>query len=167
MTVDLGNLSSGAAGALLVALLTVVYTEIREARGGVRETAGLARLLFDEIERNEEAVHVGPSPAEPAQEFRELLLAQNTKVPAVDVWLETRLRLAQGLEPEDFETVVDYYQILHGLAMDLEQSKDPYGATAARPIPREAPSWQERTEDVKKCLRRYASPGWRKEHLGF
>jgi hypothetical protein len=44
--IGLDDLFSGLVGALAVALFTTVYTEIREARQGVRERAGLTRLLI-------------------------------------------------------------------------------------------------------------------------
>ncbi len=165
MSVDIWNLWSGAAGAVLVALFTVVYTEVREARGAVRELAGLARLLADEVERNEETVRISP-PAAGDERSKELLTTLSTKPPVIDVWLETRVRLAQGLEREDFDSIADYYQTLQWLAMGL-QILGPHAPMSARPISHKAASWQEQTADVKERLRRYASPGWRKEHLGF
>ncbi len=56
MSLGLDNLWSGAAGAVLVALFTVGYTEIRERRQQVRERMGYARLLDTEIEANGRAL---------------------------------------------------------------------------------------------------------------
>ena len=45
-------LPSGLEGAVLVALITMFYTKIRESRRNVAESAGLAKLLTHEVQRN-------------------------------------------------------------------------------------------------------------------
>jgi hypothetical protein len=49
MSLGVDDLLSGAVSALLVALLTVAYTEVRESRRRTEGAAGLARLLLYEV----------------------------------------------------------------------------------------------------------------------
>ena len=133
---------SGAAGAFLVAVFTIFYTEIREARGGVRETAGLARLLIDEVERNEEIIQVLPPSAENIDRFREILSASSMDIPGFGAWVETRVRLAQGLEHGDFEAVADYYQFVTWMAIRLQADRhSPKSISRSKPIPKSDVSW--------------------------
>ncbi len=68
-TVSLGvdDLLSGAVGALLVALITVAYTEVRESRTRTEGVAGLARLLLNEVSGNNEGELTKPELAPEAR----------------------------------------------------------------------------------------------------
>jgi hypothetical protein len=163
--VGLDDLLGGLVGALLAVFFTTVLTEIREARQRVRESAGLARLLIHEVERNEDAVEIHPPP-EPGE--REVVMSYRRNIPAVDGWLESRGRLAQLIDREDFGVIADYYEVLRSLRDVLE----PYPVHSPDlktdwEFPGNEPGWAQPTEDVKRRLTNYAYPGWRKNFIGF
>jgi hypothetical protein len=150
----LNVLLSGAAGAVFVAIITIAYTEFREARQAVREHTALARLLSAEVERNEGLVEIAPTPTEATQEV--LKVASGTALPTVDAWIQTRVRLSQ-IEQRDYNTIHDYYEVVRSFAT-------PSGATVPHRVGRDEPGWKERTSDVKERLARYAEPNriWRR-----
>jgi len=146
---------SGAAGAFFVALVTIAYTEFRDARQAVRERTAFARLLSAEVERNDDLVEISPPPSTEAT--REILkVVSSTALPTVDAWIETRVRFSHQIELQDFKAIDDYYEIVRSFA-------SPSGATVPYRVRGDEPSWKERTSDVKERLARYAEPNriWR------
>jgi hypothetical protein len=144
----LDDLLGGLVGAVLVFLFTVVYTEIWERRQGVKESAGLARLLLHEVERNEDAVEIRTGGA---------VRSYARNLPTVDSWLEARMRLAQLIKRKDFEVIADYYQVLQTLRRPLEPYA-PHNPNLNMTVefPSDERGWEERTADVKSRLQRYA-----------
>jgi hypothetical protein len=153
----LNVLLSGAAGAIFVAIITIAYTEFREARQAVRECTALARLLSDEVERNEGLIEVTrPPPADTAGNIREILkVFSTTELPTADAWIQTRVRLSH-IERQDFKAIADYYEVVRSF-------ESPSGATRSYRVRGDERGWKDRTSDVKERLARYAEPNriWR------
>jgi hypothetical protein len=113
------NLVSGLVGALLVFLLTTVYTEVREARQRARERSGLARLLETELQRQSDVL----MPEEMSEVRREIAQGGLTQ----DVWLECRVRMAQLVDRGTFYGLEIYYREVDQLtrvATDLEAPEE-------------------------------------------
>jgi hypothetical protein len=151
---DPNLLWSGAAGAILggvvVAAITIGYTEFRENRQRVRERAGLARVIADEVGRNGRLLENSKAPPVEEPEVKEILkVASGTSLPSADAWRESKVRLAQLIDIQDLEAISDYYTIVQSL-------ETPSGATTAIRVRADEPDWQERTDDVNKRLARYA-----------
>jgi hypothetical protein len=160
VSADLNFLWSGAAGAILVAIFTVVYTEFREARQAANERAGLARLLAHEVERNEGAVEVAQGGPEHGEGVKELVRVRtSTNLPSAEAWVEARARLAQLMARHDFAAIADYYAVVQGLG-------SPSGATRPYSVGAVEPGWKERTADVKNRLAKYAELPLPWRHLG-
>jgi hypothetical protein len=106
---------SGAAGAGLVAIFTVVYTEVREARQRGRELRGLARVIRPKMERNSDAIdtlkHAGLDPATYRDEH-----------PTRDAWYDTRVRLSQLMKDEDFHKLAMFYDDLEMLDVTINNT---------------------------------------------
>lgn len=161
-----------ALGAILGAFASLVFGEWREARQRIWEKAGLARLLLAEVERN------SPDRKKPSVVIKEVVDARGIrhevvetyteKPPMLDAWRETRTRLAQLLESQDFMALADYYQILQTLADNPSPSHvNPGEEKESQVWISEDQSWPERTEDLKKRLQRYADPPRRARLIGF
>jgi hypothetical protein len=160
-------------GALLGALVTFVFSEVRQARQRVSEKSGLARLLLAEIEHN------SPDRASPTVIVgKRIVQAYVAHPPKLEAWKETRVRLAQLLDPEDFVALTNYYQIVQKLTDDatpISVFRKQVGPAKAGPevqvrshrLSPEEPSWNERTEDLQSRLRRYANPPRRLRLIGF
>ena len=117
MSVGLDNLLSGAAGAVFVALITVGYTEIREARQRVRASMGYARLLDAEIEANSRALEVLQEHSNmPWEEYLQLALV---RPPSIEIWTQVRAQLAPLIKPEHLAVLDDYYRRI-GFLLDAK-----------------------------------------------
>ena len=167
MGIGSDNLFSALVGALLALLLTTGYTEIRERRQGVRECAGLARLLVHEVTRNEDQNTVGTreQPAANGEE-QEVLSVTGENRPSLQAWMEVRARLAQLMKREDFNALDEYYSILQSL-VDRLGSSDNLMEMASLPFLSPTQRWEKRTQEVKALLKLYAEPRRRKTLLGF
>jgi hypothetical protein len=166
--IDSDNLFSALVGALLALLLTTAYTEIRQRRQGVRECAGLARLLVHEVTRNDDlnTVRTREQPATNGEEQEEVLSATGENRPSLQAWMEVRTRLAQLMKREDFNVLDEYYSTLQSL-VDRLGSSDNLIETASLRFLSPTQRWQKRTEEVKALLKLYAEPRQRKTLLGF
>jgi hypothetical protein len=117
------------AGALLVFIFTVLYTEIKEARQRSRVRRGYARLLDSEIEANGKALDLvqaqgylswGYSSSDPGER------------PPTDVaWKEVRTSLAPLMKPEDFRALANYYRQLGALVELAEHLQETEGEDQA------------------------------------
>ena len=167
MGIDSDNLFSALVGALLALLLISGYTEIRQRRQGVRECAGLARLLLYEFRRNEylKTVRTREQPAANGEE-QEVLSVTGENRPSLQAWMEVRARLAQLMKREDFNALDEYYSTLQSLVDRLGSSEN-LVETASLPFLSTTQHWEKRTEEVKALLKLYAEPRRRKTLLGF
>ncbi len=109
MNLDAGSLLSGVVGALLVFVLTVLWTEIREGRQRARACMGYARLLDAEIEANGRALTN-------LRENSDMTLEDLTKVlldrpPTDEAWKEVREPLVPLIRVEDFRALDVYYRL--------------------------------------------------------
>ncbi len=169
-SIGLDDLLSGIIGALFIFVFTVLYTEIREARQRARDCAGMARLLLQEVERNEASLQVG---AQKGQEdgrevTQEVLTARRENTPSIDSWRESRGRIAGLLKHADFEAIAAYYDVVQRLTDVLESVPATSSGTKQSVAFRTSEqSWQNRTVDVKDRLRRYAEPSRRRLWFGF
>jgi hypothetical protein len=161
----LDTLWSGAAGAVLVALFTVGYTEVREARRRVRTCMGYAKLLDTEIEANcrvlEKFDEVGD------MSWQEAAWNWLNSPPTAEVWTEVREPIVSLISPEDFDALNEYYRLLRVL-LDLKE------------YPGANPSWHQlehvsgvagdlvaETPGLRDRLSRYARPSSRAKLIGF
>ena len=167
MGIGSDNLFSALVGALLALLLTTGYTEIRERRQGVRECAGLARLLLYEFRRNEylKTVRTREQPAANGEE-QEVLSVTGENRPSLQAWMEVRARLAQLMKREDFNALDEYYSTLQSLVDRLGSSEN-LVETTSLPFLSPTQRWEKRTEEVKALLKLYAEPRRRETLLGF
>jgi hypothetical protein len=178
MSVGLDNLLSGAAGAALVALITVGYTEIREARQRVRAAMGYARLLDAEIEANGRALEVLQDHSNmPWEEYLQLALA---RPPSIEIWTQVRAQLAPLIKPEHLAVLDDYYRRIElllaakerplldakevreqlGWEVNLAEEGNPALDSIAHALERDTP-W------ARGALSEYANPPRRARWLGL
>jgi hypothetical protein len=148
----------GAAGAVLVALFTIGYTEVREARQRVRARMGYARFLGAEIQANGETLE----PFNDEDWASEVGQGNALDRISVDAWREARVPLASLIKAEDFDSLVEYYRRLEEL-MELKGEKV-LGAGVAY---RRTSAVMDKTPIVRGLLSRYANPPARVRRLGF
>ena len=162
--------------AVVGAFVALVFGEWREARQRVREKSGLAKLLLAEMKRNspdsDEPTVVVDVVVDIERNIRhEIVQADTSNLPRLDAWRETRTRVAQLFESQDFVLLADYYQILQTLSDNPSPSYIKLGEIKESQVWRselpEQQSWGERTEALQKRLRRYADPPSRVRLLGF
>jgi len=158
---------SGAAGAGLVALFTIGYTEVREARQRVRARMGYARLLDAEIEDNGrvmEALSYVPQVTWKA-------LAEGywlESPPSVEAWKEVRAPLAALIKPEDFERLDAHYRRI-GVFMDRKE----HPPLEEEQLPAALSAWgfssdlKDEVPRLRSMLAGYANPPARVRRLGF
>jgi hypothetical protein len=119
MSVGLDALWSGTAGAILVALFTVGYTEVKESRQRVRARMGYARLLEAEIEANGRVAEIISH--SPDVSWKDLAAGYwLSRPPSVEAWKEARAPLAALIRSEDFERLDAYYRLI-GVFIDLKE----------------------------------------------
>jgi len=118
VSLGLGDLWSGAAGAALVALFTVGYTEVREARQRGRARRGYARVLDGEIEANGRALEGIFD--RPDISWIDLPRSWLERPPSDEAWKEIRVPLATLIKGEDFDTLDEHYRLL-GVLLDLKE----------------------------------------------
>ena len=114
---SLDVLWSGAAGAVLVALFTIGYTEVREARQRARVRMGYARLLDAEIEANGRALERIHERTDVSWE--DLATDWLESPPTDEAWKEIRASLAPLIKAEDFNTLDEHYRLL-GVLLDMK-----------------------------------------------
>ena len=169
MSVGFDVLWGGAAGAVLVALFTVGYTEIREARQRVRARIGYARLLDAEIESNGRVTEV--IAFSPEVSWKDLNPAADfwlSRSPSVEAWKEVREPLAVLIKSEDFQRLDAYYRRI-GVFIALKENPPPTGT--GEPPPLSAYEFSDELEaekpDLRRMLSRYANPPRHTRWLGF
>jgi hypothetical protein len=114
------TLLSGALGAAIVFVLTVVYGEVVRTRQRGRELTGLARVIRPEIKRNTEAL-----------QYLQRIGAQGTLTradyqrehPIYDAWRDTRTKLAQLMPMQDFAVLANFYEELELLNHIAERAE--------------------------------------------
>jgi hypothetical protein len=165
MSFGLDNLWSGAAGAVLVALFTVGYTEIREARQRVRTRMGYTRLLDTEIEANGRVLERFDKEGD--MSWEDVAWKWLDAPPTDEAWKEVREPIVALIKAEDFDALNEYYRLL-GVLLDLKEH------------PKADPEWHQRehvpgvasdlvaeTPELRAMLSRYATPSSREKLLGF
>lgn len=155
MSVSLGDLWSGAAGAALVALFTIGYTEVREARQRLRARMGYARILDAEIEANGRALEqVHEDTVMSWEDFTSTWLE---RPPTDEVWREIRAPLAPLIRAEDFDILDEHYRLL-GVLLDMKEHPS---------VSREPKDWgvygvssdlKDEVPRLRNMLSRYANP---------
>ncbi len=97
-------------------------------------------------------MHTGNPPTATGDE-QEVVSVYGSNRPSLQAWVESRVRLAQLMGHEDFNTVAEYYSILQTLDEELGPSGNVTGKSS-RPFVKPKQTWSERTEAVKASLRR-------------
>jgi hypothetical protein len=164
MSFGLDNLWSGAAGAVLVALFTVGYTEVRERRQQARERMGYARILDAEIEANGRAlerVH-----EDTVVSWEDLTRTWLDRPPTDEVWREIRAPLAPLIRAEDFDTLDEHYRLL-GVLLDMKEhppvTQEPMDVT----VYGVSSDLKDEVPRLRDMLSGYANPPGRMKWLGF
>ena len=103
------TLLSGAVGALIVFVLTVGSGWVVRTRQRGRELSGLARAIRPEMERNADVLMILRKLKERAALSPE---AYQREHPIYDAWRDTRIKLAELMQPEDFRVLSYFYEEL-------------------------------------------------------
>lgn len=115
MSLPPDNLLSGAIGAIIVFILTVVYGAVIRTLERGKELVGLARVIRPEMERNSDAIdtlkHAGLDPN-----------TYRSEHPTRDAWRDTRVRLSQLMRAEDFAKVANFYDSLEMLEVTIDDN---------------------------------------------
>jgi hypothetical protein len=160
--IGLDNLLSGLAGAALVALITMVYTENREARQRIRARMGYVRLLSHELEANKPIVD------EIARKYRERLVYSLHKydypLPKIEVWPEVRVNLAPLLDIAEFAALDDYYRQLQVL-LDKKEGRRVPVFEEGKSV--ESLMLAQHADEAWRIVYKYADPPLRDRFLGF
>jgi hypothetical protein len=151
--IGLDDLLGGLVGAVLVALITVVYTEVREARQRVRARVGYARLLDAEIEANERV-------ANELGKHRDIFLMSLPKVqytpPTIEAWPKISVKLAPLIEANEFASINEYYRQLRVL-VDLKENRA-LAAERGQPVDKFLSGLRGHTKEARRLLSKYANP---------
>jgi hypothetical protein len=161
---DPSSLLSGAVGAFIVFVLTVLWTEIREGRQRVRARMGYARLLDTEIEANDRALEElygrTSTTAMSWEDFTRSWLSP----PSAEAWKEVRESLAPLIKAEDFGRLNEYYRLLGVLIEMMREEIAGYTDSAARDISYDL---KDETAELRDMLCGYANPPRRVRWLGL
>jgi hypothetical protein len=115
------NPLSGAVGAVIVFVLTVVYGAVVRTLQRGRELVGLSRVIRPEMERNVDALdiihQVGRQGGPHSQIYQEVH-------PIYDAWRDTRTRLAQLMPAHDFAILANFYEELELLDNTMQRLGD-------------------------------------------
>jgi hypothetical protein len=145
------DLLSGAAGAVFVAIITILYTELQDARQQARARMGYARLLDAEIEAHEPVV----GELRTYQDRFLMSLSETSYVPpTIKVWPEISAKLAALIEAEDFALLNKYYRELQVL-VDLKE-KRALAAERGEPIGEYLSRMEGLTQEARRLLSKYA-----------
>lgn len=150
------SLLSGAVGAVVVFIFTVTSGAVVRIRQRGRELAGLARVVRPEMKRNAEALAIlyqgmGQGVFDPDSYQREHHI--------YDAWHDTRTRLAQHMQQQDFAVLVDFYEALELLdnAIQRYNVDDAHRDTAIRRLE----LCYERRLDAMRVVDGYCVARWR------
>jgi hypothetical protein len=100
----------GAAGGVVVFVLTTVTAWVVRMRQRGRELRGLSRVLRPEMERNSNTIGILAGPAG----FERGTYLDDP--PTRDAWLDTRVRLSELMQEDDFANLARFYAALELLA---------------------------------------------------
>ena len=161
MSFDLGSLLSGVLGAFIVFVLTVLWTEIREARQRTRARIGYARLLDAELEANGRALSNLRENND--MTWEDLTRALLDRPPSDEAWKEVREPLAPLIKGEDFKALDAYYRLLRVLLelKEYSQNRTDWGVWGV------SSDLEDDTPRLRGKLSRYADPPSRAKWLGF
>jgi hypothetical protein len=117
-------LRSGAAGGLLVFVLTTTVGAVVRTRQRGRELRGLSRVLWPEMRRNKLAISnlatgkLGHNTTTRGQGRNK----PKADYPTREAWLATRAKLAELMREEDFDALARYYAELE--ALEVARDRD-------------------------------------------
>ena len=113
-------LLSGAAGGVIVFVLTTIAGAVVRTRQRGRELAGLARVILPEMERNASVL----ASLQQAGMKRKLSLARyHSEHPIYDAWRDTRTKLAELMPMDDFAVLARFYEELELLKHIAEREE--------------------------------------------